>query len=257
MASEQDVRARLQRAGQEHLLRFCAELAPGPRAALLAELARLEPEALREHCRRAALACARSPGRPPGLAERLRPLPPARVGSAIRGDPEALRLWEEEGRRGESPGRGAPLGGRKGPSHQGGLRGGACWLAELQCASFVTSPLRHAPARGRGREPSKRCGAGSRPQAAFPRESGLYVRTPDGQCPAHGRGDSRGPLALLHMLLHTSAGALRASRPGGEAGAPRGEPAQAPRCAAGRNGRRDTGESEQSDPKFLQGPGWE
>ncbi|XP_015986482.2 UDP-N-acetylhexosamine pyrophosphorylase-like protein 1 [Rousettus aegyptiacus] len=99
MASEQDVRARLQRAGQEHLLRFCAELAPGPRAALLAELARLEPEALREHCRRAALACARSPGRPPGLAERLRPLPPARVGSAIRGDPEALRLWEEEGFR--------------------------------------------------------------------------------------------------------------------------------------------------------------
>ncbi|XP_039714739.1 UDP-N-acetylhexosamine pyrophosphorylase-like protein 1 isoform X2 [Pteropus medius] len=97
MASEQDVRARLQRAGQEHLLRFCAELAPGPRAALLAELEPLEPEALREHCERAAAACARPPGAPPDLAERLRPLPPERVGSAIRGDPEALRLWEEEG----------------------------------------------------------------------------------------------------------------------------------------------------------------
>lgn len=138
MASEQDVRARLQRAGQEHLLRFCAELAPGPRAALLAELEPLEPEALREHCERAAAACARPPGAPPDLAERLRPLPPERVGSAIRGDPEALRLWEEEGRRGGSPGRGAPLTGRKGPSLSRGLRGGM--LAELQFASFVTPP---------------------------------------------------------------------------------------------------------------------
>uniref|UniRef100_A0A9L0J4J7 UDP-N-acetylglucosamine pyrophosphorylase 1 like 1 n=1 Tax=Equus asinus TaxID=9793 RepID=A0A9L0J4J7_EQUAS len=96
MASERDVRARLQRAGQEHLLRFCAELAPGPRAALLAELEPLEPEALREHCRNAAAACARPPGPPPGLATRLRPLPPERVGSASRSDPETRRLWEEE-----------------------------------------------------------------------------------------------------------------------------------------------------------------
>lgn len=99
MASEQDVRARLQRAGQEHLLRFCAELAPGPRAALLAELAALEPEALREHCRRAAAACARPPGPAPDLAARLRPLPPERVGSAYRGDAGMRRLWEAEGRR--------------------------------------------------------------------------------------------------------------------------------------------------------------
>ncbi|XP_073077211.1 UDP-N-acetylhexosamine pyrophosphorylase-like protein 1 isoform X1 [Manis javanica] len=97
MASEQDVRARLQRAGQEHLLRFCAELAPGPRAALLAELAALEPEALREHCRRAAAACARPPGPAPDLAARLRPLPPERVGSAYRGDAGMRRLWESEG----------------------------------------------------------------------------------------------------------------------------------------------------------------
>ncbi|XP_019291526.1 UDP-N-acetylhexosamine pyrophosphorylase-like protein 1 [Panthera pardus] len=97
MASERDVRARLQRAGQEHLLRFCAELAPGPRAALLAELEALEPEALREHCRRAAAARACPPGPEPGLAARLRPLPPERVGSASRCDPETRRLWEEEG----------------------------------------------------------------------------------------------------------------------------------------------------------------
>ncbi|KAF6128039.1 UDP-N-acetylglucosamine pyrophosphorylase 1 like 1 [Phyllostomus discolor] len=99
MASEQDVRARLQRVGQEHLLRFCAELAPGPRAALLAELESLEPEALREHCQRAAAACARPPGPPPDLATRLRPLPPERVGSVSRSDSERRRLWEEEGFR--------------------------------------------------------------------------------------------------------------------------------------------------------------
>ncbi|XP_041581809.1 UDP-N-acetylhexosamine pyrophosphorylase-like protein 1 [Vulpes lagopus] len=99
MASERAVRARLQRAGQEHLLRFCAELAPGQRAALLAELGALEPEALREHCRRAAAACAHPPGPPPDLAARLRPLPPECVGSASRCDPETRLLWEEEGFR--------------------------------------------------------------------------------------------------------------------------------------------------------------
>lgn len=97
MASEQDVRARLQRAGQEHLLRFCAELAPGPRAALLAQLESLEPEALREHCERAAAACARPPDPPHDVAARLSPLPPERVGSASQSDPKTRRLWEEEG----------------------------------------------------------------------------------------------------------------------------------------------------------------
>ncbi|XP_037706817.1 UDP-N-acetylhexosamine pyrophosphorylase-like protein 1 isoform X2 [Choloepus didactylus] len=99
MASERAVRGRLQRAGQEHLLRFCAELAPGPRAALLAELAELEPDALREHCRRAAAASARAPGPPPFPAARLRPLPPECVGSASRADPETRRRWEDEGFR--------------------------------------------------------------------------------------------------------------------------------------------------------------
>ncbi|KAM5184790.1 UDP-N-acetylhexosamine pyrophosphorylase-like protein 1 isoform 1-T1 [Callospermophilus lateralis] len=99
MASESDVRAQLQRAGQEHLLRFWAELAPGPRAALLAELAPLEPDALREHCRRAVAAWARASGPPPGLAARLRPLPPERVGRARLCDPETRRRWEEEGFR--------------------------------------------------------------------------------------------------------------------------------------------------------------
>ncbi|XP_036983709.2 UDP-N-acetylhexosamine pyrophosphorylase-like protein 1 isoform X2 [Artibeus jamaicensis] len=99
MASEQDMRARLQRVGQEHLLRFWAELEPGPRASLLAELESLEPQALREHCQRAAAACAHPPGPPLDLATRLRPLPRERVGSVSRSDAERRRLWEEEGFR--------------------------------------------------------------------------------------------------------------------------------------------------------------
>lgn len=123
MASEQDVRARLQRVGQEHLLRFCAELAPGPRAALLRELESLEPEALREHCQRAAAACARPPGPPPDMATRLRPLPPERVGSVSRSDAERQRLWEEEGEGSGGPGGAGPGGspdrGRSWPAGRG------------------------------------------------------------------------------------------------------------------------------------------
>lgn len=99
MASEQDVRAQLQRAGQDHLLRFWADLAPESRAALLAELASLEPDALREHCLRASAACALVPGPLPDLEARLQPLPPELVGSAIRCDQETRLQWEEEGRQ--------------------------------------------------------------------------------------------------------------------------------------------------------------
>uniref|UniRef100_A0A8C6HXQ3 UDP-N-acteylglucosamine pyrophosphorylase 1-like 1 n=1 Tax=Mus spicilegus TaxID=10103 RepID=A0A8C6HXQ3_MUSSI len=99
MDSERDVRAQLQRAGQDHLLRFYADLAPEARAALLAELASLEADALREHCQRAAAAGALAPGPLPDLAARLQPLPPERVGSAIRCDQETRLRWEEEGFR--------------------------------------------------------------------------------------------------------------------------------------------------------------
>ncbi|XP_021506798.1 UDP-N-acetylhexosamine pyrophosphorylase-like protein 1 isoform X2 [Meriones unguiculatus] len=99
MASETDVRAKLQSAGQDHLLRFWADLAPEPQAALLAELASLEPDALREHCQRASAACALAPGPLLDLEARLQPLPPERVGSAVRCDRETLLRWEEEGFR--------------------------------------------------------------------------------------------------------------------------------------------------------------
>lgn len=158
MAAERDVRARLRRAGQEHLLRFCAELAPGPRAALLAELRALEPGALREHCRRAAAACARPPGPEPGLEARLRPLPPERVGSASRCDPETRRLWEQEGRRGGRPGRAGP-GPKWGGGRGGTWRGSAC--------SFLCGVSFHTAARdsGVGRPTLRR---GQPPPGSFP-----------------------------------------------------------------------------------------
>lgn len=147
MASEQDVRARLQRAGQEHLLRFWAELAPESRAALLAELALLEPEALREHCRRAAEACARPHGPLPGLAERLRPLPAERVGRASRSDPETRRRWEEEGRRGGRPWGPAGASAHGGGGNRGRARGTVILLRyfETCLASRVLAPESRSP----------------------------------------------------------------------------------------------------------------
>lgn len=188
MASEAAVRARLQRAGQEHLLRFCAELEPGPRAALLAELAPLEPEALREHCLRAAAACARPPGPPPDLAARLRPLPPERVGSAVRSDPETRRLWEEEGRRAEAR-----------------AEGRLCVEFSLAVASEASFPLTRSSAPLRRGAPQ--CFVPAHPRWPVPRPQaswqqgtpGLHTRTPS-----------------LHTPI--GAGAFLASRPGGEAG---------------------------------------
>lgn len=191
MASERAVRARLQRAGQEHLLRFCAELEPGPRAALLAELAPLEPEALREHCLRAAAAWARPPGPPPDLAARLRPLPPERLGSAVRSDPDTRRRWEEEGSAGR-PGR---------------REGRLCAARGLSVTSGSRLPLT--------------------PTSSPPRAVCIAHRA--GQCPAQGRPGRRAPLAHSHtpsLHAHIGAGAFLASWPRREAGVGGESPAQ-------------------------------
>ncbi|XP_070811674.1 UDP-N-acetylhexosamine pyrophosphorylase-like protein 1 isoform X2 [Pituophis catenifer annectens] len=97
---EEELRGRLERAGQPHLLRFWAELGP----------ALLEPEELAEHCRRAAQACARQQRPSPGKLEgRIQPLPPEVVGGVGSGDPAALQRWEEEGLRQISQGKVAAL----------------------------------------------------------------------------------------------------------------------------------------------------
>ncbi|XP_058015182.1 UDP-N-acetylhexosamine pyrophosphorylase-like protein 1 isoform X2 [Ahaetulla prasina] len=107
---EEELRGRLECAGQPHLLRFWAELGPAQREALLGPLALLEPEALAEHCRRAAQACARERRPcPEKLEGRIQPLPPEVLGSVGSGDLEALRRWEEEGLRQISQGKVAAL----------------------------------------------------------------------------------------------------------------------------------------------------
>lgn len=94
MEPPEEVRARLERAGQGHLLRFWAELDPAQRAELLAAL----PSGLGEHCRLAA-ACARQRENPERLDGRVEPLPAALLGSARHCGPAALRRWEDEGER--------------------------------------------------------------------------------------------------------------------------------------------------------------
>ncbi|XP_063000675.1 UDP-N-acetylhexosamine pyrophosphorylase-like protein 1 [Elgaria multicarinata webbii] len=91
---EEELRARLEREGQAHLLRFWAELAPAARRALLDSLAPLLGE-LGAHCRRAA-AGAQERG-PESLDGRLEPVPPEFLGSACRSDPATLQRWGEEG----------------------------------------------------------------------------------------------------------------------------------------------------------------
>ncbi|NXX80281.1 UAP1L protein, partial [Urocolius indicus] len=92
MGPPEDVRERLERSGQGHLLRFWDELSPAQRQALLAAL----PPGLAEHCR-TALSAARPQEPPPRRAARMEPLPARLLGSARRSDPAALQRWEKEG----------------------------------------------------------------------------------------------------------------------------------------------------------------
>ncbi|XP_062447090.1 UDP-N-acetylhexosamine pyrophosphorylase-like protein 1 [Rhea pennata] len=93
MGPPEEVRARLERAGQAHLLRFWPELRPAQRASLLASL---EP-GLGEHCRLAAAARSRERDPLERLDGRMEPLPAELLGSVRRSDPAALERWEAEG----------------------------------------------------------------------------------------------------------------------------------------------------------------
>ncbi|XP_050782326.1 UDP-N-acetylhexosamine pyrophosphorylase-like protein 1 [Gopherus flavomarginatus] len=99
MAPPEETRARLARAGQSHLLRFWAELAPAERAALLAALALLPAEELGAHCRRAAEARAAERGPPERSGRRMEPVPAEFLGSVSRSEPATLARWEAEGFR--------------------------------------------------------------------------------------------------------------------------------------------------------------
>ncbi|NXD39740.1 UAP1L protein, partial [Copsychus sechellarum] len=93
MDPPEELRARLERCGQGHLLQFWAELDTAQRGALLAAL----PPGLGEHCRLAAAAGARQRGPPERLDGRMEPLPAELLGGARRSGPAALQRWEAEG----------------------------------------------------------------------------------------------------------------------------------------------------------------
>nr|XP_015222656.1 PREDICTED: UDP-N-acetylhexosamine pyrophosphorylase-like protein 1 [Lepisosteus oculatus] len=97
MISVEEARARLEAAGQSHLLRFWPELSPGERRRFLGELAQFDPAQLRGHCRAAAEAARREPSAHDRLDRRLEPVPPEFIGGVGRSDPDTLKAWEDEG----------------------------------------------------------------------------------------------------------------------------------------------------------------
>uniref|UniRef100_A0A8D0H4N6 UDP-N-acetylglucosamine pyrophosphorylase 1 like 1 n=1 Tax=Sphenodon punctatus TaxID=8508 RepID=A0A8D0H4N6_SPHPU len=100
MVPEEEIWARLEQAGQSHLLRFWAELEPEERSALLLEsLALLEAEELADHCRRAVEAYAQEQRPLERLDGRMEPVPPEFLGSVSRSERATLEQWEEEGFR--------------------------------------------------------------------------------------------------------------------------------------------------------------
>eukprot|EP00062_Callorhinchus_milii_P017154 gi/632969300/ref/XP_007901013.1/ PREDICTED: UDP-N-acetylhexosamine pyrophosphorylase-like protein 1 [Callorhinchus milii] len=89
----EELKQRLEAAGQAHVLRFWPELAAGERSSLAAELRPWEPRELRAHCEAAKRAL--TPARPP--ARPMEPVPQQLMGSAVRGHPEVLSRWEQRG----------------------------------------------------------------------------------------------------------------------------------------------------------------
>uniref|UniRef100_A0ACB8EZR0 UDP-N-acetylhexosamine pyrophosphorylase-like protein 1 n=1 Tax=Sphaerodactylus townsendi TaxID=933632 RepID=A0ACB8EZR0_9SAUR len=99
--SEEELRARLERVGQAHLLRFWAELEPAQRDSLRQTLVQLDARELGEHCKLAAEACAREQGGSGQgrLDGNLEPIPAQFLGGVSRSDAATLERWEEEGLR--------------------------------------------------------------------------------------------------------------------------------------------------------------
>lgn len=158
MDPPEEVRARLERCGQGHLLRFWAELDTAQRGALLAAL----PPGLGEHCRLAAAAGARQRGPHERLDGRMEPLPPELLGSARRSGPAALQRWEAEGERGARP----PVPSVPGlPGSGAGVRG-----------------------RPRSAEP-RRCGTGTAPGGTAGQKPPLAVAPRSVEQSTHGTAD--------------------------------------------------------------------
>ncbi|KAL4609328.1 UDP-N-acetylhexosamine pyrophosphorylase-like protein 1-like [Arapaima gigas] len=95
--SIEEVRRRLDQAGQSHLLRFWDELPSGRRQRFLEELSQLEPAELTDHCQRAAGAAGRGSGPQQEPHLRMDPVPPEVIGRVKGSDVRSLQEWELEG----------------------------------------------------------------------------------------------------------------------------------------------------------------
>lgn len=97
MLSFEEAKARLETAGQSHVLQFWAELSAEESNALLEEISQLKPEELLEHCRAAAEAGSRHSSADGRLDARMEPVPPEFIGSVRKSDKETLQIWGDEG----------------------------------------------------------------------------------------------------------------------------------------------------------------
>ncbi|XP_066515857.1 UDP-N-acetylhexosamine pyrophosphorylase-like protein 1 [Hoplias malabaricus] len=95
--SFEEVKTRLDIAGQSHALRFWSELSAEERAVFLGELSELDAEELKDHCRVAAEAAKRASGDEERLDSRMEPVSPEFIGSVCKSDQETLKQWEDEG----------------------------------------------------------------------------------------------------------------------------------------------------------------
>lgn len=99
MLSFEEANARLETAGQSHVLQFWAELCAEERDTILEEISQLQPEELLEHCRAAPAAASRHSSADGRLDERMEPVPPEFFGSVRKSDKETLQMWGDEGTR--------------------------------------------------------------------------------------------------------------------------------------------------------------
>lgn len=97
MISFEEAKARLETAGQSHVLQFWAELFADERTALLELISQLEPNDLIEHCRAAVAAASRHSSADGRLDARMEPVAPEFIGSVRKSDKETLQMWNDEG----------------------------------------------------------------------------------------------------------------------------------------------------------------
>ncbi|KAL7838204.1 hypothetical protein AOLI_G00266080 [Acnodon oligacanthus] len=97
MLSFEEATARLQAAGQTHVLRFWSELSAGEKDVFLDELSQLDPEELSQHCRAAAEAASRASSEGERLDSHMEPVAAEFIGSVCKSDKETLQQWDDEG----------------------------------------------------------------------------------------------------------------------------------------------------------------